>query len=178
MRRLAALSLLAALALAGCGGTRAAGGPTSGSIPAKLLAEMRPIGAGVRFHPPVTGTPTGHCAPAPGRREAHIELFGANRVLLITAGVGHRGDCYGNVVTTDPTGTVHFRPGATLSDLFAAWGEPLGPDRLASFSGHVRYYVAGHRVRSIPPLSEHAEIVIEVGPYVPPHPSYSFPAGL
>jgi hypothetical protein len=33
-------------------------------------------------------------------------------------------------------------------------------------------------VRSIPPLSEHAEIVIEVGPYVPPHPSYSFPAGL
>jgi hypothetical protein len=30
----------------------------------------------------------------------------------------------------------------------------------------------------MPPLSQHAEIVIEVGAYVPPHRSFSFPPGL
>ncbi len=173
MRRSAALGALAALALAGCG----AGGSTV-SIPARLLAGMRPIGAGPRFHPVVTGTPTGGCRATPGREAAHIELFGANRVVLIPAGVGHRSACYGNVVTTDPTGTVHFRPGATLADLFRAWGQPLNPTRLASFRGPVRYYLAGRRVARAPALTEHAEIVIEVGPYVPPHRSYTFPAGL
>ncbi len=181
MRRGVAACALATLALAGCGSdgarTHTAAG-ASVSIPTKLLRGMRPIGVGPRFELPVTGTPTGGCQTMPGRRLAHIELFGANRVLLIPAGVGHRAGCYGNVVTTDPTGTVHYRAGATLADLFRAWGEPLSATRLACFSGPVRYYLAGRRVRRAPALTEHAEIVIEVGPYVPPHSSYTFPAGL
>ncbi len=27
------------------------------------------------------------------------------------------------------------------------------------------------------PLTRHAEIVLEAGPYVPPHPAYAFPGG-
>jgi hypothetical protein len=181
----AVAALLPALALAGCGGH--SGAPTSPAalstpaklhIPARLLAGMRPIGAGVRFHPPVRGRPTGACRRRPGREEAHLELFGANRVVLIAAGVGIHAGCVGNAVTTDPTGVVHFRPGATLADLFRAWGEPLTATRMASFHGPVRYYLDGRRVGRPPALSEHAEIVIEVGPYVPPHVSFSFPPGL
>ncbi len=177
MRRWAALLPVLVVAVAGCGGTSHTAGATV-SIPAKLLRGMRPIGAGERFHPRVTGKPTGGCARRLGNEEAHIELFGANRVILIPAGVGHSPGCYGNVATTDPTGTVHFRSGATLADLFTAWGQPLSATRLASFPGTVRYYVAGRRVHAVPSLSEHAEIVIEVGPYVPPHSSYTFPPGL
>jgi hypothetical protein len=188
-RRRAALLLLVTPAIAGCGSGADASGSSPGassptassptaSIPAKLLAGLRPIGAGPRFHPAPTGRPTGGCRAAPGSREAHIELFGANRVVLIPAGVGHRGDCYGNAVTTDPTGVIHFRPGATLAELFRAWGQPLTSTRLASFTGSVRYYVAGHRVRGVGALTEHAQIVIEVGPYVPPHSSFTFPRGL
>ncbi len=178
MRRVATLLPCVALALAGCGGAGHSSSTTTVSIPAKLLRGMRPIGAGTRFHPPVTGRPTGACGTKPGTHEAHVELFGANRVVLIPAGVGRAGGCYGNVVTTDPTGVVHFRSGATLADLFGAWGQPLTATRLASFAGRVRYYLAGRRVRAAPPLTEHAEIVIEVGPYVPPHSSFTFPRGL
>jgi hypothetical protein len=173
-----AASVLAASVLAGCAGTETHSSTATVSIPARLLAGMRPIGAGIRFRPRVTGRPTGGCSARPGDAEAHLELFAANQVLLIRGGVGHRGDCYGNAVTTDPTGVVHFRPGATLADLFRAWGEPLTPTRLASFAGPVRYYVAGRRVHWVPALREHTEIVIEVGPYVPPHSSFSFSPGL
>ena len=169
---------LSALALAGCGaGTAHQARPTA-TIPATLLRGLRPIGAGARFHPAPTGRPTGGCGTTPGAREAHIELFGANRVVLIPAGVGHRGHCYGDAVTTDPTGIVHYRAGATLADVFRAWGQPFSTTRLASFRGAVRYYLAGRRVDAVPALTEHAEIVLEVGPYVPPHTTFSFPAGL
>ena len=180
-----ALSAALALAVAGCGSAGHSSGtvegtPTSASvtIPASLLKEMRPIGAGRRFHPPVTGTPTGGCANARGNLEAHIELFGANKVVLIAADVGHVHGCYGNAVTIDPTGTVFFRRGATLADLFRAWGQPLSATRMASFSGTVRYYLDGKPVTHAPALSQHAEIVLEVGPYVPPHHTYAFPKGL
>ena len=49
---------------------------------------------------------------------------------------------------------------------------------MAGFRGHVRAWVNGRRhtaaVGAIP-LRRHDEIVIEVGPYVPPHDSYTFP---
>ncbi|HET7051893.1 MAG TPA: hypothetical protein VFI54_26720, partial [Solirubrobacteraceae bacterium] len=83
-------------------------------------------------------------------------------------------------------GVVLVRRGAspTLADLFRSWGQPLSEHRLASFPAgageSVRVFVNG-RPRSGPPgavpLSEHAEIVLEVGPHVPPHISYTFPPG-
>jgi hypothetical protein len=167
------LALLAALATAGCGGQAARA--STGTIPASLLAGMRPIGASERFHPPVTGSPT-DCTIGIGQLRAHIELFAANRVFLIASGVGRGGSCDGDVVTLDPTGTVYFRPGATLFDLFVSWGQTLADDQLGSFRGRVREYVNGRHVRFAAPLINGAEIVLEVGPYVPPHTRYTFPA--
>jgi hypothetical protein len=195
VRRAAGL-LLAAVLVAGCGSaTPVKPRRTGGGIPASLLAAERPIGRGPRFQPPVSGPVGGACtAPLGGRLQAHIELFGANRVVLLATGIGTslprrisdgrltRARCFGDVVTLDPTGTVYFRPGATLTvgDLFRAWGQPLTGARIASFTGgRVRVYVNGHRSSLSPgvvPLTRDAEIVLEVGPHVPPHRRFVFPA--
>ncbi len=141
----------------------------------------------------------GSCQPHLGPRVgAHIEVFAANRVVLVPEGIGTRpprsfsggrisaAGCYGSLATLDPTGLVLVRPTAraTLSDLFRAWGQPLSPTRLVSFSaprgGRVAVFVDGQPWRGDPaavPLSRHSEIVIEVGPRVPPHASYVFPPG-
>jgi hypothetical protein len=119
--------------------------------------------------------------------------------VLVPAGIGTRpprrfdagrissARCYGELVTLDPTGLVLVRPGshATAADLFRAWGEPLSTRHLASFSASanapVAVFVDGHRWPGSPekvPLTRHAEIVLEVGPYVPPHHRYTFPPGV
>jgi hypothetical protein len=81
---------------------------------------------------------------------------------------------------------VLVRPGArlTLGDLFRSWGQPLTPQRLASFTARpgerVAVFVNGRPWPGVPgavPLTPHAEIVLEVGPRVPPHASYAFPPG-
>jgi hypothetical protein len=90
-------------------------------------------------------------------------------------------------VTLDPTGLVLVRPGSrvSLSDLFRAWGAPLSPRRVASFtapqSRPITVFVGGRRWNGPPdrvPLTRHAEIVLEAGPHVPPHSSYTFPQGM
>jgi hypothetical protein len=178
---------LALCLLAGCS---AAGSHSSTSgIPAALLREARPIGAGRRFMPPVSGQISGPCRSALGLRyEVHVELFAANRVVIVPAGIGTRPHtrCYGDVVTVEPTGVVLVRSGRrrTLSDLFRAWGQPLSPRRLATFSAArrktVEVFVDGQR-RHGPPgdvqLTPRAEIVLEVGPHVPPHTTFAFPRG-
>ncbi len=173
--------------------------PSSTAIPQALLSEARPIGAGPRFHPPATGPVSGTCSPGLGPRDGvHVEVFAADRVLLLPAGIGTkpprdlldgrvtRARCYGQLVTLDPTGVVLVRPGArlTLGALFRSWGQPLTPTRLASFSApagtRVSVFVDGRAWPGPPatiPLTRHAEIVLEVGPHVPPHESYTFPPG-
>jgi hypothetical protein len=89
--------------------------------------------------------------------------------------------------TLDPTGVVEVRAGtnATLGDLFALWGAPLSRTRLAGFTTTparpVRAYVGGHpwlgSLGAIP-LTRHAQIVLELGPYVAPHQAYLFRPGL
>ena len=183
--------------LAGCGSAEPA--RRAPALPPALVAEARPIGSGARFHPPATGPVVGRCRPRLGARfGVHIEVFAANRVVLVAGGIGtrppraltsgriSRARCYGALVTLDPTGVVLVRRGARLrlSDLFRAWGEPLSPVRVASFRAtrgtRVVVFVDARRRHAAPgnvPLSRHAEIVLEVGPYVPPHPSYTFPPG-
>jgi hypothetical protein len=202
--RLTALAacLLAACLMAGavaCGPPSPAAGTSSTAIPRALLSEARPVGTGPRFQPPATGPVSGRCTPGLGARAGvHVEIFAANRVLLLPAGIGTkpprdlldgrviRAQCYGQLVTVDPTGVVLVRPGArlTLGALFRSWGEPLSPTRLASFTSpagtRVAVFVNGRAWHGAPaavPLSRHAEIVLEVGPYVPPHHSYTFPPG-
>jgi hypothetical protein len=189
-----------ALALAGCGSGSSAhqatsAHPAAGLIPAALVRESRPIGRGRAFAPAATGPVLGACRPGLGRRVGvHVEVFAANRVVLVAAGIGVRpplrrsegritqARCFGALVTLEPTGVVLLAPDTrlTLSALFRSWGPPLSADRLASFHGHVRLYVGGRPwpgAAAGVPLRPHPEIVLEVGPYVPPHSSYHFPPG-
>jgi hypothetical protein len=169
---------------------------TSSAIPAALIREARPVGRGPRFEPRVSGPVIGPCERTLGRRVGvHVEVFAANRVVLIPAGIGTRppraltegrisqARCYGALVTIDPTGVVLVGVAnrLTLAGLFHSWGQPLSSTRLASFrAGTVAVFVDGRRWRGPPtavPLTPHAEIVLEVGPHVPPHSSYTFPSG-
>jgi hypothetical protein len=193
----AALLSVAVVLAAGCGASR--GGSPSSGIPRALELQARPIGRGAEFDPPATGPVTGRCRRRRGlRRGVHIEVFAADRVVIVAEGIGVRrpwrfsagrissAGCYGDLVTLEPTGLVLVRPGVrlSLSDLFRAWGQPLSRRRLAAFRApagtRVAVFVDGRRWRGTPasvPLAVHSEIVLEVGPYVPPHPSYAFPPG-
>ena len=197
LRWLFALNLIAACSVCGCGSSRHAS--SASSLPGQLVLESRPIGRGPRFHPPATGPVPGRCRPQLGRRiGAHLEVFAGNRVVLVAAGIGTRppralfagriahAGCYGDVVTLDPTGLLLIRAGArlTVATVFRAWGQPLSASRIASFAAdrgqRVEVFVDGRRRAERPgdvPLTRHAEIVLEVGPYVPPHSTYTFPPG-
>jgi hypothetical protein len=128
------------------------------------------------------------------RYGSHLELFAANRVVIVPAGIGTlpprnrlsgritSARCYGSLVTLEPTGLVLVASGArpTLADLFRAWGQPLSGQRLGPFNGRVRVFVDGRPTPGSPrsvSLARRAVIVLEVGPYVPPHTSYRFPTG-
>jgi hypothetical protein len=192
--RLLPLLLAVTLGLAGC----SHGSSTSAADSAALAAARagsRPIGGGPRFVPPAPGIAVRDCRRDRGARfGAHLELFAANRVVLIPAGVGTepprertegritRAGCYGPVITVDPTGLLLVRSGsrATLGDLFREWGVPFARSRFLTFKGRVRAYVGGRPWHAAPnaiPLTRHAVIVIEVGPFVPPHTHYAFPPG-
>ncbi len=181
--------------MAGCGGgdepslpTRAPSlGPTRDHRPPSLgerAARGLPI-AGLR------------CTRGERRRFGiHLELFAARRVVLVAPGIGvspprtregayvRGGRCSYPLRTREPTGVVEVeadgRP-KTLGDLFAVWGQPLSKRRMAGFRGPVSAFVGGRRYSGDPrsiPLRRHAQIVLEVGGYVKPHPTYHFPPGL
>ena len=141
----------------------------------------------------------GRCQRRLGARfGVHVEVFGANRVVIVPRGIGAQppwrlsagrisgARCFGALVTLEPTGLVLVRRGRTRStaDLFRAWGQPLSARRVAGFAAgpgqRVRVYVNGRRRVGSPttvPLLRHSEIVLEAGPYVPPHHFYTFPPG-
>jgi hypothetical protein len=188
----AALRLLAAALLGGAV-------PAHGSSPVAT-----PIGRGPAFELP-TGARADRAASVAGLRctgaagrweDAHVEVFARGRVLLLPPGIGvarprravgaaiRGGRCAYPVGTHDPTGVVRYRPGRRLDlgALFAIWGQPLSGHRVCGFRSAlpVRVYVGGRRVAGAPgsvPLRRHAEIVVEIGPYVPPHRSYLFAGG-
>lgn len=195
--RLVALVAAATLPLAGCGSSGDA------TTPVEPAPVPTPIGIGLRFQPGAHSESLG--APrrglactrpgAPGGELAHLELFAEGRVVLVPQGIGVApplrrglqrivsGRCRYPLATFDRTGTVDVtRPGLTLRDLFAIWGEPLSATRLASFRARggtqVRAFVGGvswtRDVRDVP-LTRHAEIVLEVNSVVPPHRFYLFP---
>jgi hypothetical protein len=178
-----------ALALAG-----APAGAQPSSVPV-------PIGPGPAYLPPPApaavraGQPVGalRCS-APGAVFAlHLELFANRRVVVVPAGIGVAapfrqngatvtpGGCVYPASTLTPTGVVRVARGARLrlADVFAIWGQRLGSRALASFrsSSPLRAYVGGRRVSgpaSAIPLTPHAEIVLELGGYVPPHRFFLF----
>ena len=162
------------------------------------LAMTRPLGAGPRFRPPPLGNPavlTGaavggwRCEQTPSTAYgAHVELFAQNREVQVPGGIGIAppqrrqgvfvlgGRCGYRLTTADPTGVVRVvsgsGPAPTVGQLFALWGQPLSPTRLAGFSGPVLAYVGGRRWSRDPraiPLSRHAQIVLELAAPVRPH---------
>jgi len=132
----------------------------------------------------------------------HIELFAHNRGIAVPAGIGIAepqrrqgavvtgGRCMYPVRTTEPTGVVEVDPLAlsgiaTVGQLFRLWGQPLSGRRLVGFTvgggAGVVAFVDGRRWHRDPravPLRRHAQIVLELGAFVAPHPLYTFPPGL
>jgi hypothetical protein len=127
---------------------------------------------------------------------AHVEIFAANHVVIVPAGIGvapvlrrqgayvRGGSCVYPVRTFEPTGLMVVGPGPTrtLGELFDLWGESLNRHEVAGFharpGGEIAVFVRGMLWRRHPrsvPLFPHAQITIEVGPYVPPHARYAFP---
>jgi hypothetical protein len=162
-----------------------------------------PIGVGPGFRPPaapatvLAGKPVGpfRCERGGRRFGVHIELFVRRRVLIVPAGIGVArpwrehlarltpGGCSYPARTLEPTGVVEILRGSrmTLGDLFRIWGQPLGPRRIAGFRGPVLAFVGGKRRRGDAAsirLTRHAQIVLELGGYVAPHPTYRFAPGL
>ena len=149
---------------------------------------------------PVSGGTRLACSPAGGPRYGvHLELFAAGHVVAIPAGIGVAppqrrqgafvigGRCSYPLRTLEPTGVIEVSPRSAprLGDLFSIWGQPLTRRRVLAFGSsprsRIRAYVDGLPWRGDPrriPLSPHAQIVLEAGAYVPPHPSYRFPPGL
>ena len=191
---------VAALALAGCGG----GDSPSRDEP---LARTAPsVGPGPLFRPtslsdraakgkPIAGL---KCAPSDEQKRfgAHLELFARGKVVIVAPGIGVApprertgayvtgGRCTYPLRTREPTGVIEVartpRP-LTLGHLFAIWGQPLSENRLAGFRGRVIAHVGGRRWNRDPrtiPLTRHAQIVLQVGPYIRPHSRYGFPPGL
>jgi hypothetical protein len=142
-----------------------------------------PIGFGAKYQL-APGPPSATrlaCSQVDAHRElAHVELFANKLVLLLPKGIGTGHGCSYAARTTQPTGVIEFDPAArpTLGDLFDVWGQPLSARGFAGFHGTVSAWVGGKRwhgdVRSIP-LRRHAEIVVEVGGYIPPHTFFLFP---
>ena len=162
-----------------------------------------PIGPGPRYHPAAApaairaARPVGsyRCGSDATRFSVHLEVFANRRAVVIPAGIGvaapyeeagadvHPGGCVYALHTTTPTGVVVVGVrGTTVGDLFRVWGQRLGAHRLLSFGSdaRVRVYVGGTERSGDPRLirvTPHAQIVLEIGGYVAPHPSYLFPKG-
>jgi hypothetical protein len=144
-----------------------------------------PIGQGPRFHPApaAQAAPGLRCGPRGRTFRVHLELFAHRRVVVVPAGIGvGASGCVQPASTTQPTGVIDVAAGSrlTLGDFFRIWGRRLGTRSLLSFGSAtpVRAYVAGKRfagpLASVP-LTPGAQIVVEIGAYVPPHPTYLFP---
>jgi hypothetical protein len=180
---------------AACGSSapiRSADAPVDPRAAASAALIPTSIGRGPEFQPSAR-VPTSGCAAGAvaGRFRAHIELFGRRQAIVIPAAIGLApplrresgrvvaARCRADMRTLDPTGVVQFDRGDLhLGDLFALWGEPLDGDRMLSFRGAVSVFVAGKRRSGDPadvPLRDGAQIVVESGGYIPPHPSFRFP---
>lgn len=147
-----------------------------------------PIGAGPKFRPPAATHPSGlRCTRGGTRYGVHLELFARNRVVIVPAGIGVRPRCAYPMRTRWPIGVIEVRAGNrfTLGRFFRLWGQPLSLTRLAGFrttrANPVRAYIDGRRWKGRierVPFRRHANVVLELGRYIPPKKLFLFPRGL
>jgi hypothetical protein len=152
------------------------------------LPPPTPIGVGPAYRPPaavLAGAPVGgmRCGSGGARFGVHLEVFGRRRVVIVPARIGRAHGCSYPARTSEPTGVIEVRRGSrlTLGELFLLWRQPFSRARVVGFRGRVTAFVGGRLRRGDPrtiPLTRHAEIVLEVGGYVPPHTRYVFQGGL
>lgn len=150
-----------------------------------------PVGPAPQYTPParpaavVAGAPVGslRCGVSGPSFRIHLELFVDRKVVIIPAGIGvsDKG-CRYPVSTAGPDGIVRVTPGLRLADVFRVWGMQLGRKQVTWFTSQkpLRAYVAGKLVQGPVgdiPLRPHAQIVLELGGYVPPHPFFLFAGG-
>ena len=140
-----------------------------------------PIGPTAAFRPSAGRDPATDACPPAGSFQVHVELFADKNAVVVPAGIGA---CADPVRTRTPTGVVEVTGGTprTVGEIFRVWGQPLGDHRLVSFrsTSAVRAYLNGRRAAGPPasiPLRPGAEIVLEIGGYVPPHRFFLFPKG-
>ena len=173
---------------------------------AAAIASSRRVGPGPSFRPRPRGRGVQLAQSVDGLRcsarqavdgLAHIELFAANHVVVVPAGIGVAppmqvrdarivGErCGYPLRTVDPTGLLLMGRGhrCTLGELFDLWGQPLSASVMAGFSAgkhhHVAVYIDGVPWNGSPgqaPLSPGSQVTVELGPHVPPHVRYLFPS--
>jgi len=141
-----------------------------------------PIGAGPRYQLPATTAAVRAqvCRAQPVRFVAHVEVFANRRVVVLPKGIGVGPSCRYAASTSAPTGVIRLTHAVRLGRLFRIWGQPFGSRRLLSFHGTTLAFVDGKRWRGDPRriwLTSHAQVVLEIGGYVTPHPTYLFPRG-
>lgn len=197
LRCLAASVAVAPILLSACGEAQRTPAPVATPVGRGARFMPASLGPGARRGQTIDGLRCGRARAA--RFGVHLELFAQGRVVVVPAGVGvapprrehgayvRGGRCSYPLRTREPTGVIEVALGtrATLADFFAVWGQPLAAHVLAGFRAadrqRVRAYVGGRRHResvgSIA-LERHAEIVLELGPYVLPHTAYRFAPGL
>jgi hypothetical protein len=186
--------LLLVFVLGGPAWTARAGRPVPTPIGVSPEYRLPASNAAVRAARPIGGLDCSRTSTL--RFRVHLELFARQLVLLVPAGIGISpplrrdgayvlgGRCSYPLRTREPTGVIEIvsaRP-LRLVDVFRVWGQPLSPRRLAGFRStrRVLAFVNGRRFTGDPraiPLRQHAEIVLEIDGYVPPHRSYLFPKG-
>ncbi len=142
---------------------------------------------------PIAGLSCGRAVTAV--RGVHLELYARRLVVPVPAGIGiapplrrsgayvRGGACVYPIRTYEPTGLLVIDQAREmrLADLFEVWGQTLSTRAIGHFHGAVRAYVGGRPWTGAPgriPLRPHAEIVLELGAFVPPHRRYLFPPGL
>ncbi len=151
-----------------------------------------PIGVGARYQPAAAnaavsaGRPVGRltCSHSGRTFAVHVELFAHRRVVIVPPGigVGPHGCAY-PLATDEPTGVVARARAAAGTSSATCSASGVGGSVAAACSrstGRVSVYVGGRLVTGDPrtvPLRRHAQIVVEVGGYVAPHPTYLFPKG-
>jgi hypothetical protein len=176
------------------------------AVSAPPSVRPTPIGVGHAYRPRAATPsvragrrlgPLLSCRRGGRRYGVHLELFANGRVVVVPAGIGVAapsrrsfgaivpGGCTYPARTLTPAGVVEVGVGArlTLGDLFRLWHQPLGRRRLAGFRSPrpVLAFVDGRRWHGDPgaiPLARHAQIVLEIGGYVPPHAAFLFPGDL
>lgn len=116
----------------------------------------------------------------------HLDLYVNGKHVTLPALIGINDDSYiTEVHTHDTSGVIHVEsPNQRtfkLGQLFGEWGVKLTANCVASYCGHLKWWVNGQQITGDPSelnLHSHQEIVIAQGPpplIVPK--SYKFPAG-